>query len=523
LEASQASRQGGFATVLCVSQRLIGEYLQAIFAGIAPQTFHVPSPVTVGGQGITIDGEFRLLAPTITLDTRADDRIGVVIRADGSVSLSSSAAAPMTTEIRFRTAALVGLSITHFNGRYFVGLDMPNLTIEDTALEAGSPTGGLHSLYAAALRSQPVRNALTAAARSLPPAMVSLLPAGIPDTYHIAPAAMPCGASVFDAVLFEASVPITRIVARPVAGALAVGIDFAGSSGTLAHLPNLFAAPSPTVLRTTHNLDTDQFEEWNAPVEVSTKNCSIAVSLSPGAATRMVAEILSPAISGSFLDCHVALRAVGIELGQYQEDPRLRPGWLPGAQLYVGATYYDAPGRDPQTSRLTPGGLSADVDLHATLALHRKSDYSSIRTDGNRSRWVMTAHHVDVDLPWWISAGAVLATVSTPILSLMPLAAVPAVLFSLTSITENLESQLAGNAQAGINGAMTDLELSSAAGRTRLPGLSEPIWMVSTDVMTMNDQGLEMFASMTPRRVSRSVATPRWWSPSWASGRSTEP
>jgi len=488
-----ATRQAGFATVLCVSQGFANDLLTASFAvAVPPVTFSLPSPIDVNGSPVEIAGKLKALPPTVTFDTRADNMIGVQLRFTGDLSLSSAIAAPTDVAVAMGCSFLVGLLVVPQGDRFLIGLDLTSATVTDVDLSVIE--GGMVSVYGNALHAPGVLSAITMAARSLPPRLTQLTPNGIPATTHIAPKAMPCGASLFDLPpLFDAAITVNRIVPRPIDGALVVGVDLAGTHGDPAALMNLFKQPGPVVyVQTSTRQGPVAFESRKSS---GPYRSSVGVSVNPDAISSLIATILAPAAHNSFLDCHVALDNFGISFGKFQ--PPLQSIWVDGATIHIGVNYWSAPGRDAQ-SRLVPGGASVHVDVSATLGMYLQTyDGTTDFLSRVREVWRFRVYDIDVDLPWWVTPGLVLIGGALPF---VPMPAILAVAGSvLPSVVSNLESQLDRRAAGGINGAVREIGVSSARDTVHLAGLAEPLWDMVLNTVSFTDQGLEAFVDYTPQ------------------------
>jgi hypothetical protein len=285
-------RQAGFSTVLCVSETFANDLLTAAFtAADAQRTFSLTSPVMVGGAPVTISGPMRVLPPTVTLQTRADNLIGVRARFTGELTLTSAVAPPTDVEVAFGASLDVGIAVTRVSDRFFVGVDLTSATV--TAADFRVVAGQLVSVYGNALSGSPILSSLTNALRAIPPALTQLTPNGVAATSHIAPEMMPCGASLFDPPpLFDAAITVNRVVPRPIDGALVVGVDINGTGtvGDPGALMNLLKQPGPPIEITTSDVEGPSDRSFGRAV---VGGSSVAVSVNPRALSNLIANVLT--------------------------------------------------------------------------------------------------------------------------------------------------------------------------------------------------------------------------------------
>lgn len=484
-----SARHAGFAVVLGVGEALINDLIEAAFQHlVTPLTFHLPTPIMVGSTAVTFAGAFTILPPVATFVQRPDNLVGVRCRSVAELRLDGATEDPVDVLIELGCSLLVGLSVNVVNGRFQVGLDLSQAAV--TGLDVTILDGpSLHSAYGAAIHSGPVLAVLTAALRAIPPELVRTTVDGFPAVVRLAPRAQPCGASLFEPPpMFDASFAVVRVVPRPLDGQLAIGVDIAGITwGDPNGLVSLFGAVRGVWIRTSNP---------DGPIDFRPRGVSgggnLAISVNPDALVALLEGPLTGGTYHAFVDCHVALEGLSLSYGTF--TPNLWPPWwrVEGPTFHVGARYYDSPGRDAQ-SRLIPGGVNVRADVHAPFAIHYQmfdgpTDFVSDRGE----YWYVQVYDVEVDLPWWVSAGLVLAGITLPGLWLPVAALLDGILPSLLG---NIGSRVQRNAQSGINGVVSAFGLAPREQTITLPSLPRTPVRITNHLLSFTGEGLELYAT----------------------------
>ena len=175
---------------------------------------------------------------------------------------------------------------------------------------------------------------------------------------------------------------------------------------------------------------------------------------------------------------------------------------IEGPTFRVGAAYFPSPGRDAQ-GRLTPSGPGIPAIVHAPFAVHfQQFDGPTDFVSDHSEYWFIKVYDVDIDLPWWVTAGLVVLGLTIP-LAILPVSIVLGSI--LPTLLENAEASNLRTAQSGINGAVSETGVAVRRGKLSLPGFPKTPGTMETNLVSMTGEGFEIFASysLATREVMR--------------------
>ena len=222
---------------------------------------------------------------------------------------------------------------------------------------------------------------------------------------------------------------------------------------------------------------------------------NVGASVNPDALMSIINNVLSPAIKGAFLDCHVAVDRVHVSLGQFK--PEFYQWWVEGANFALDLTYYPSTGRNAKSQIIPAGdGYHAHVTFSAATYLHTfdgETSYVSRHPD----YWQSSVWNADIDIdnPWWVTVGTLAVGFMMPI-------AWPGLIALFDGIVPSTLSNIASDAQkridSGIDGAMSDAFTSLAGSTTdKLTGLSGIAVTSRTTLLSMGTRGFDYYADVS--------------------------
>lgn len=330
----------GFAFVATVSEGLINDELAGAVAKLPPVTASLPNMVQLGTQAVFLNGALVVLPPSVTLKARADNLVTAHVAFAGVVTVGVGA--PATTfELVLKADLDIGL-ITQITGQQqiAVGVDLTQATVDSASIfsiSGGLPVGGVQ----AALQDPTVLAQLTGALRAL--GQVTATPGVLKSAFNLTQTYQPYKGSIFfPRKLFDINIDISRIVVKPLDGALAVATDLAGlSAGDPNAIVDLRTAwvPSETV-RTVKQIGGSSLGGGNS----GPRDSDFAVTANAGVITQIVG-IVSGQISGKFpVDDHIQMNALSAAFAPVH--PQLSTISVPGIVITANLTYWVNTTRD---------------------------------------------------------------------------------------------------------------------------------------------------------------------------------
>ncbi len=324
------SLSAGFAMVGCASENTINASLRGLHANFEPAyEFSLPNAVTVGSTSVSISGSAIMLAPQVTLQTRADDLISVNVAVAGELTLVAGSVS-LQTEIVLSTTVLVGLitkvATVGNNQQITVGIDFSSalVTAVNVAALLGPP---LSPVFEQALTSPAVLGGLTTALRAVPPGLLQITDAnlGLPlvnnQTYQ-----PPGGSIFFPDTLFDLTFAVIRIVARPLdaatpgPGALALAVDASvvgggasvASNGDPNGLVDLNTAASQAGATVDYGGGGNIESSSPSVSAAAAQNSGLAIVVDGDWLAAIVNSVLSPQLAGKFFDSGLAKNNVAL-------------------------------------------------------------------------------------------------------------------------------------------------------------------------------------------------------------------
>jgi hypothetical protein len=469
LASAAVPLHAGFAFVATVSEALLNAAIDAAVANLVPPlTAGLPNRVQLGNQPVLLNGTLVVLPPSVTLKARADNLVTAHVAFAGVVT---TGVGPSTTsfELVLKADLDVGL-VTQIigNKQLAVGVDFTQAKVDAVdifSISGGLPVGGVQ----AALRDPTVLTVLTGALRAL--RQITATPGVLKSEYNLAPTYQPPPSggkkySIFSPrTLFDLTIAISRIVVKPLDGALAVAVDLAGlSAGDPSGIVDLNTAwvPSATV-RTVHQGGYSSL----GGARYGPRDSDFAVTANADVITQIAGQV-SGQISGKFpVDEHVRINGLSASFAPVHAP--LSAISVPGIVTTVNVTYW------ANTSRDADGYIQPDsgaIDATATIS----TDLELVTFDGPTA-WLSrqppdyyTTRVVNVDIdPSGFLAAAILAAayflsvitwgVAAPIAIIGVIELLDGM---IPGILADVESQVQATVQAGLNAGENSLSITTA-------------------------------------------------------------
>lgn len=459
---------GGFATAAVVSGKLINDFIRVQWTNqVDPVTFALPAGINVGGQPVTFEGTLALLAPEITLVRRADNQVTVQLALAGSAAWAAPGIGADTGLWLLRTQMDIGLA-ARLNGNQIVaGLDLSAAQVTAiilATLEGPAPPG----VVVTALNSAFLRNALSAVLRAIPPALLQITPATIPD------------ALTFGGIRS----PVANLTVIPDDDALIIAADLTGvTAGNPAALVDFRKLKRPVSY--VEHVDQDNmvnpYLKEGAP-KVHTE-AALAVTIDRVAMETFVNTIASPNLPYSTWSDEVTLSNLKLRFGHYSKD-------FVGGQRYGLIMTIDA---KDHVLGLTTG---VTVCIGIRLRIH---DYGFLFPWQGPDMWHIEVDDLDIDesllqkiiVAIGVALALILPGILTPLIAVTVLAALDGILPSLLA---NVENSATKQVQGSISAAAANLLVPRRA--LVLPGTTGPGWTVELYGLIASDLGLDAYSHM---------------------------
>lgn len=459
---------GGFATAAVVSGKLINDFIRVQWTNqVDPVTFQLPDGLNIGGQPVTFQGTLALLAPEITLVRRADNLVAVQLALAGGAAWTAPGIGAGEGLWLLRVQLEIGLAARLNGNQVVAGLDLSAAQVPAiilATLEGPAPP----AVVVQALNSAFVRNALRAVLRAIPPGLLQITPATIPD------------ALTFGGVRS----PVTNLTVIPDNDALIIAADLTGiTAGNPAALIDFRQKKRP-VSYAEHVDAEGMVNPYLKEGDPKTHpGAALAVTIDRVALESFVNNVASPNLPYSTWSNDVKLSNLKLRFGHYSKK------FITG-QRYGLIMTLDA------TDKVI--GLTAGVTVCIGIRL-RIHDYSFLYPWQGDDMWQIEVDSIDIDesliqkviVAIGVVLAAILPGILTPLIAVTVIAALDGLLPSLLA---DVEKSATKQVQASITGAAASLLVPS---RTLvLPGTTGPGWTVDLYGLIASDLGLDAYSYM---------------------------
>lgn len=466
---------GGFAIVASLGASLLKQAVRVYHANLV-SPIHVPlSPaVVVAGHLVNIGADLVLRPPDLCFRQRSDDLVETRLTLDGTILLNADGGGPpFEVEVILSTTFHVRLAAWVEDPYIVVGLDLSEATVDfiELTVVRGAPLG---SVYGTAVHSSTMLEALSEALRAIPPGLLRVAPPALRSAVEFH--------SNFGGAPLDVVIPVSGIVVRPMNDALVVAADVAGyTQGDRDALVDIRMVPGYYgQVVYAHN---DGSERWRPdPGRNTHKHVSFAVTVNGPVLSAIIANQVSPAVSGRYLNGDVRLDGLSLEFGWYKPPH----AWgRRGATMRANVHY-------------RPAGISAEATIYLEAVLWtREGDTSWVC--GGTDHWAFNLVDIDVSLPAWLSFVTALVFVIPslvwPILAPLFLALAMVAQETLGAVVEKAEEKASGQQAAGLSQA--SVEVFGPAWKTlALPGTTFPTWVAGTRDVVLSEEGIDVYADL---------------------------
>ena len=475
------ARHAGFAAVASVDEDTVNKILATYFRQVqGPYFLPMPTTLGAGASAVTFAGVVGLDPPTVELHANPANLITTHFVFRTTLKAQPAGGTMQTWTLQLSGTGTTVLVTQIVNNQVVLTLSAAQTTIAPLAVAvlAGPP---LPPAVRNALQSAALAAMLTTFVRAVVPFIAS--PPLLTTQYSQAQKGdfKDSNFSVFE--WFRVSVAATRVVARPLEKALAVGVDFFGlSNGDPNQLVDLTAVRGNG--RVYYRTVYPATDPNAAPIVQSTSvpaGSAIAVAFNMSVISQIVASQVSPKVAGTPIRKDTVLNSLALGYSSFVKPLR---GTEDGLQLHFN---------------VTARGITANGYAYIQPMLQT---YDGPTNFLKPDSWSMFVALVDVDLPFWVE---LLIGIAEFVFALLSLIALMVTMFNLSihqlvadftqSVVDALSQADAGNigatAQGSLQGAANGISLPAPWSKP-LSGTNFPRWDGMIHYCSVNAESLDV-------------------------------
>lgn len=475
-----AARHAGFGAVVTATEKVVNDTIASYtFGRLGPYFIPLPPTVTVGPVDVSLSGVLQLLTPTVELHPNAADlvRVHLVLVSTLRAQLPGQPAIKwrvrFTTDVDVPPRAVVD-SQTH---QITIGIDTPQVVVQPLSAQVLQGPA-LPAKVLKALQSPQLAATVTAYIQGLPPWTIT--PPLLRDQFsYTQPLELPF---IIDPSWFTVGLTVSRIVVKPLEGALTIAVDFQGlTSGHEAGLVDLTSVRGKGSLYT--NTVVPGAEQVVLVRHQESRGGSISAVVNIAVISSMISHQISPQVSGTLISANpdVSLTSVSAAYSGFYKELR-----GPEDGLALNFTVYVQEGP----------WFHVDGTLYLQVYHQDANGYPTEYLQLIPQGWSIYAGRVDLDLPWWVDFVSIFAPIYIGVA--MPMFA-PLMAVSLIALTAGVIPGLIESAESQVRNQLNKQSPGFPdQWSIPLPGLTTPEWAGAIKNISFTPEGVDVAVNTMP-------------------------